>query len=158
MVVICDPSKPRGVIVSLVWEPRLRFEMRSEQNPPKWPWTLGGRACGLRGEVNQGEHPNERQCFKVWRRKGSLKGRSSHTERMDKAHVMSKRQEPGIQQVGPMGQTLERLLATYLGPESLIVGQRGEVHRVRRWKESRLLDWDNKGGKEIQEMLGRDSV
>lgn len=97
--------------------------MRFEQNPPKWPWTLGGRASGLRGEVNQGEHPDERQCFKDWQRKGSLKGRRSRTERMDKAHVISERQEAGTQPAGPMGQTLERLLATYLGPVSLIVGQ-----------------------------------
>lgn len=96
--------------------------MRFEQNPPKWPSTLGGRACGLRG-VSQGEHPGETQCFKDWQGKGSLRGRRSRTERMDKAIVMSERKVAGTQQAGPMGWAWVRLLATYLWPGSLIVGQ-----------------------------------
>lgn len=37
--------------------------------------------------------PGDSQCFKDWQKKGSLKGRSSHTERMDKKRCDDVREE-----------------------------------------------------------------
>lgn len=137
--------------------------MRFEQSPPKCHGpsseNLGCRVCGLRGGEHQGEHPNKRQCFRDWQRKGSLKEGAARQKGWTKQMQCQggrRGNTAGLANgLDRGGLTAELVRAGKPGCTAIRRStQSGEVGRDTYTPSK----WDNKGGKEIQKLLGRDSV